>query len=81
MWVRSLGQEDILQEETVTRSTVLAWRIQGRRSLVSYSPGGHRQLDVTKETQRTHIGGGNLCLANLQDYYCEDEKMERILRN
>ena len=50
MWVRSLGQEDILQEEAATQSTVLAWRIQGRRSLVSYSPWGHKQLDVTKET-------------------------------
>ena len=26
-WVQSLGQEDSLQEETATQSTVLAWRI------------------------------------------------------
>ena len=27
MWVQSLGQEDPLEEEMATHSTVLAWRI------------------------------------------------------
>ena len=27
MWVRSLGQDDPLEEEMVTHSTILAWRI------------------------------------------------------
>ena len=27
MWVQSLGQEDPLEEEMVTHSSVLAWRI------------------------------------------------------
>ena len=27
MWVRSLGQEDPLEEETATQSSVLAWKI------------------------------------------------------
>ena len=26
-WVRSLGQEDPLEEETATHSSILAWRI------------------------------------------------------
>ena len=29
-WVRSLGQEDPLEEEMATHSSVLAWRIPGR---------------------------------------------------
>ena len=28
-WVRSLGQEDILEEGMATHSSVLAWRIPG----------------------------------------------------
>ena len=27
MWVRSLGQEDLLEEEIATYSSILAWRI------------------------------------------------------
>ena len=27
MWVRSLGQEDPLEQETATHSRILAWRI------------------------------------------------------
>ena len=29
MWVQSLGQEDPLEEEMATQSSVLAWRIPG----------------------------------------------------
>ena len=29
MWVRSLGQEDPLEEKMATHSSVLAWRIPG----------------------------------------------------
>ena len=41
MWetqVESLGQEDPMEREMATHSSVLAWRIHGQRSLVSYSP-------------------------------------------
>ena len=27
MWVQSLGQEDLLEEEMATNSSILAWRI------------------------------------------------------
>ena len=36
--VQSLDQEDPLEEEMATHSSVLAWRIHGQRSLVGYSP-------------------------------------------
>ena len=32
MWVRSLGWEDPLEEEMATHFSILAWRIQRRRS-------------------------------------------------
>ena len=38
MRIQSLGQEDPLEEETATHSSILAWRIPWARSLVGYSP-------------------------------------------
>ena len=38
MWVRSLGQEDPLEEEIATHSNILAWGSHGQGSLVGYSP-------------------------------------------
>ena len=37
-WVRSLDQEDPLEKEMATDSSILAWKIHGWRSLVGYSP-------------------------------------------
>ena len=39
-WVQSLGQEDPLEKEMATHSSILAWRIPW--SLVGYSPWGGR---------------------------------------
>ena len=41
-WVRSLGQEDPLEKEMATHSSILAWRIPWTEELVGYSPWGHR---------------------------------------
>ena len=46
-WVRSLGPEDPLEKEMATHSSTLAWRIPWR-SLVGYSPRGHKELDTTE---------------------------------
>ena len=35
--VRSLGQQDPLEEGVTTHSSVLAWRIPGTRSLAGYT--------------------------------------------
>ena len=37
MQVQSLGQEDPLEEEMATHSSILAWEIHGQRWLDSYS--------------------------------------------
>ena len=47
-WVRSLGQEDPLEEEMAIHSSTLAWKIPwteepGRL----YSPWGRKELDTT----------------------------------
>ena len=45
-WVQSLGQEDLLQEEMATHSSVLAWKIlwteePGRLQSIGLQPVGH----------------------------------------
>ena len=47
-WVRSLGWENSLEKEMATHSSILAWRIPRRRSLVGYSPCGRKESDTTE---------------------------------
>ena len=37
-WVWSLGQEDPLEEDMATHSSILPEKLHGQRSLVGYSP-------------------------------------------
>ena len=48
MQVRSLGQEDALEEEMETHSSILSWEIYGQRSLAGYSPWVHKDSDTTE---------------------------------
>ena len=43
-----LGWEDLLEESMATHSSILAWRIRGRRSLVGYSPWSLKESDTTE---------------------------------
>ena len=43
--VRSLDQDDPLEEGMATHSSILAWRIHGQRSLVGCSPWGHKESE------------------------------------
>ena len=45
--VQPLGQEDPLDEEMTTHSSILAWRIPWTESLAGYSPWGCKELDMT----------------------------------
>ena len=49
-----LGEEDPLEKEMATRSSILAWRIPLKGSLVGYSPFGLKKSDLTE-----HVG---MCL-------------------
>ena len=42
------GSGTHLEKGMATHSSILAWRIHGLRSLVSYSPRGRIELDTTK---------------------------------
>ena len=47
--VPSLGQEDPLEEEVATHSSILDWKkSHGQRSLVGYSPWGRKESDKTE---------------------------------
>ena len=48
--VQSLGRENPLEEGIATRSSILAWRIHGQKSLAGYSPQGHKGLAMIKVT-------------------------------
>ena len=38
MWVRSLGREEPLEEDTATHSSILAWEIPWTEEPVGYNP-------------------------------------------
>ena len=44
MQVGSLAQEDPLEEEMTTHSSILAWRTPWTRTLADYSPWGHKRV-------------------------------------
>ena len=49
MWetrVQPLGQEDLLEKEMVTHSSILVWEIPQTEDLVGYSSWGHKELDT-----------------------------------
>ena len=45
-WVRSPDQEDPLEKEMATHSSILG-KSHGQRTLVGYSPWGRRESDMT----------------------------------
>ena len=47
MQIQSLGQEDPLEKEMVTHSSLLAWRIPWTEEPAGYSPRGCKELDMT----------------------------------
>ena len=53
MWVQSLGQEDLLEKEMATHSSVLPGKSHGQRSLEGFSPWGHKESDTTEVTEHT----------------------------
>ena len=46
--VRSLGWEDPLEKEMAAHSSILAWKISWKRSLVGCSPWGRKELGTTE---------------------------------
>ena len=47
-WVRSLGQENPLEKEMATHSSILAWRIPWTEELGGLQSTGHKESDTTE---------------------------------
>ena len=47
--VQSMGQENPLEKEMATHSSILAWEIPWTRSLVGCSPWGHKESGTTEQ--------------------------------
>ena len=48
-WVPSLGQEDPLEKEMATPSSILAWRIPWTEELGGLRSMGHKESDMTEQ--------------------------------
>ena len=48
-WVRFLDQEDALEKEMKTHSSILPGEFLGQRSLAGYRPQGCRESDTTEQ--------------------------------
>ena len=48
-WVQSLGWEDPLEKEMQPTPVLLPGEFHGQRSLVVYSPWGHKEVDMTEQ--------------------------------
>ena len=48
--VQSLFEEDSLEEETATHSSILPRESHGQRSLMGYGPWGRQESDKTEAT-------------------------------
>ena len=48
MWVRSLGKEDALEEETASHSNILAWEIPWTANLAGYSPWAMKESEMAQ---------------------------------
>ena len=47
-WASFVGWEDPLEEGMATHYSIIAWTIPMDRSLVGYSPWGHKESDTTE---------------------------------
>ena len=52
--VPSLGEENPLEEGMATYSSILAGGSHGQRSLVGYSPWGHKESNSTEQLKSAH---------------------------
>ena len=52
-WVQSLGQEDPLEEEMATHSSIPVWKIPWTEEPDGvYSPWGHKESDTTEQPRK-----------------------------
>ena len=60
-WVRSLGQEDPLEKEMATHSSILAWRIPWTEELGGLQSTGRKESDRPERLQFIAVVQGQGC--------------------
>ena len=55
MWVRSLGQEDSLEKETATHSSILAWDIMDRGAWWAMVHGVTKESNMTQQLSNNNV--------------------------
>ena len=55
MQVRSLGWEDLMQEEMENNSSILAWKVQWTEEPGNLQPMGHKELDMTEHAHTNNL--------------------------
>ena len=74
--IRSLGQEDPLEQERATHSIILAWKVHGQRSLAGYSPWGCKDSDSTE-----HACIHSWTLDLVEEKECKQAKNKYMITN
>ena len=59
-WVWSLGQEDTLEEEMATHSSILAWKTPWTENVEVYNPQDHKELDMIEHNYKVTLFCSNL---------------------
>ena len=54
-WVQSLSQENTLEKEMATHSSIIVWRISWTEDRGGYSSWGCKESDMTEQLTHTHI--------------------------
>ena len=68
--VQSLGWEDPLEEGMAITPVFLPRESGGRRSLVGYSPYGHKELDLTELLCSKELGEAHMVVVNTKKKNC-----------
>ena len=77
--VQSRGQEDSLEKEMATHSSILAGEFHGQRSLMGYISWGLKESDMTE--QLTLSFSNNKVLLQHREFYsirCDKSQLKRI---
>ena len=68
---RSLGWEDPLEKEMATHSTFLPGESHGQRSMVDYSPWGHKESDMTEWLNKNNNNNNKKKKLCIQKFYLQ----------
>ena len=68
-----LGRKDTLEREMPPHSIFLPGAFHGQRGLAGYSPGGHKESNMTEQLKNNNISSAHL-YAHLQVFLYSDDR-------